>query len=53
MNVQFGLDQIASSFVGLVNLDRVTGPGVWIGEMSITGVVPDVTSSDTASNYSF
>lgn len=40
MHQDFGLNMVPSSFTGSVGSISVVGPSVWIGEMSITGVVP-------------
>lgn len=39
----FGLDMFASSFLAVVNSIDVAPRSVWIGEMSIAGVVPTST----------
>ena len=40
MHQDFGLDMVSSLFTGSVDLIDIAGPSVWIGEMSITGIVP-------------
>lgn len=42
---QFGLDMFSLLFIALVNSTLVVPRSVWIGEMSITGVVPDGTTT--------
>jgi len=51
---QFGLDQIPTEFTGAVAGEIVTGPGVYLGRMSLIGLVPTPGSlDDDPSNYSF
>lgn len=54
MTQQFGLDQIPADFTGAVAGEIVTGPGVYLGRMSLIGLVPTPGSLSTdPSNYSF
>ena len=52
---QFGLDMFSLLFTALVNGVVITAKSVWIGEMSITGVVPDNTTTVTGDSrpYTF
>jgi len=53
MNYLLGLDQISAGFNGFINDFDVDGPGVWIGEMSITGIVPPIIDTSVDKSYSF
>ena len=44
---QFGLDMFSPTFFALIDAVLAAAPSVWIGEMSITGVVPDNTTTST------
>lgn len=45
MYQQFGLDMFSLLFTATVNSVLIRPPSVWIGEMSITGVVPTGTTA--------
>lgn len=52
---QFGLDMFSLDFEAEVNGIDVLPRSTWIGEMSITGVVPDNTTTNTGDSkpYTF
>lgn len=51
--MNFGLDQLASSYTATSGSFTVVGPSSWLGEMSIGGVVPPGTETGTLRDYSF
>lgn len=40
MHQDFGSDMVSAFFTGTVNSSPIAGPSVWMGEMSIFGIVP-------------
>jgi hypothetical protein len=52
---QFGLDMFSITFDAVVNGIDILPKSVWIGEMSITGVVPDneTINNGTSRPYTF
>lgn len=40
----FGNDLTSSSFIGDIASEIIRGPSVWLGEMSILGIVPPTDS---------
>ncbi len=51
--MNYGLDQLDSSYVETSGIYFVSGPSSWLGEMSSFGVVFPPASGGTLRDYSF
>lgn len=51
--MNYGLDQLDSSYSETSGAFTVSGPSAWLGEMSSGGVVPPGSTSGTNYDYSF
>ena len=51
--MNFGLDQLDSTYSEISGPFTVTGPSTWMGEMSAGGAVPPGTATGTLRDYSF